>query len=43
MQGIPRDTAGWLPVFAASALRCTTIYANAVAGPRTRFYELEHR
>ncbi|MEU3625173.1 SAM-dependent methyltransferase [Amycolatopsis coloradensis] len=42
-QGIPRDTAGWLPVFGASALRCTTVYANAVAGPRTRFYELERR
>lgn len=39
-QGIPRGRAGWLEVFEQSALRCTRVYGNAVAGPRTCFYEL---
>lgn len=39
-QGIPRDRDGWLAVFAQSRLRCRRLYDNAVAGPRTCFYEL---
>ena len=42
-QGIPRDRTGWLPLFERSALRCARYYVNAVAGPRTVFYELERR
>ena len=42
-QGIPRDRAGWLAVFERSDLRCTRVYTNAVAGPRTCFYELVPR
>ena len=39
-QGIPRGRDGWLDLFQRSALRCTRVYTNAVAGPRTTFYEL---
>lgn len=39
-QGIPRDSAGWFDVFRKSELRCRRVYVNAVAGPRTCFYEL---
>ena len=42
-QGIPRDRAGWLDVFERTELRCRRIYTNAVAGPRTCFYELTPR
>lgn len=43
LQGIPRDRAGWLAVFRQSELRCSRLYKNAVAGPRTCFYELTPR
>ncbi|CAM3727311.1 class I SAM-dependent methyltransferase [Kibdelosporangium persicum] len=42
-QGIPRDRAGWLDVFGKTSLTCRRIYTNAVAGPRTCFYELTPR
>nr|CTQ98703.1 hypothetical protein [Kibdelosporangium sp. MJ126-NF4] len=42
-QGIPRDRAGWLEVFGRTSLSCRRIYTNAVAGPRTCFYELTPR
>lgn len=42
-QGIPRDRAAWLEVFRNSRLRCERIFTNAVAGPRTCFYELTAR
>lgn len=42
-QGIPRDRAGWLAVFARSDLRCRGVYTSAVAGPRTCFFELVSR
>ena len=42
-QGIPRDRTGWLGLFAKTRLRCSRIYTNAVAGPRTCFYELTSR
>jgi SAM-dependent methyltransferase len=42
-QGIPRDRAGWLAVFARTELRCRRVYTSAVAGPRTCFYELVPR
>jgi SAM-dependent methyltransferase len=40
LQGIPRDRQGWLEVIGQSRLRCRRMYVNAVAGPRTCFYEL---
>lgn len=42
-QGTPRDRSGWLEVFDKSRLRCRRIFVNAVAGPRTCFYELAAR
>lgn len=42
-QGIPRDRTGWLDVFDRTALTCRRVYTNAVAGPRTCFYELTPR
>jgi hypothetical protein len=42
-QGIPRDRAHWLDLFDKTRLRCLRIYSNAVAGPRTLFYELAPR
>lgn len=39
-QGIPRGRAGWLDIFDRTRLRCRRVYTNAVAGPRTCFYEL---
>jgi SAM-dependent methyltransferase len=42
-QGTPRDRTAWLDVFRESRLRCERIFTNAVAGPRTCFYELTAR
>lgn len=42
-QGVPRDRAAWLDVFRRSRLRCERLFTNAVAGPRTCFYELTSR
>jgi SAM-dependent methyltransferase len=42
-QGIPRGRPGWLDVFERTSLRCRRVYSNAVAGPRTVFYELVPR
>lgn len=39
-QGLPRDRTGWLAVFDRSRMTCRRLYASAVAGPRTCFYEL---
>jgi hypothetical protein len=39
-QGLPRDRWAWLDLFARSRLACHRIVTNAVAGPRTCFYEL---
>ncbi|MBB6120588.1 SAM-dependent methyltransferase [Nocardiopsis algeriensis] len=42
-QGIPRNRTAWLDVFRRSRLRCKRVITNAVAGPRTCFYELTAR
>ena len=39
-QGIPRDRLAWLALFSRTELTCRRVYTNAVAGPRTCFYEL---
>ncbi|MEV0642241.1 methyltransferase domain-containing protein [Streptomyces sp. NPDC050619] len=42
-QGTPRDRTAWLNVFRKSRLTCERVFTNAVAGPRTCFYELSAR